>query len=243
MTNTTDFGFKTVALNDKKDLVKAVFSSVADNYDLMNDAMSLFVHRAWKAYTLKKMAVRHNERVLDLAGGSGDFTLALSKTISNEGKLVLSDINPAMLKVARNRLIDHNQLNVDIVEADAEKLPFENNAFDKAIMAFGLRNVTDKAKALRELHRVTQKKVFILEFSTPTSKPFAKAYDWYSFNVLPFLGDMIAGDAESYQYLAESIRRHPNQETLKTMMLEAGFSKVEYTNLTGGVVALHVGWK
>ena len=245
MTKKTDFGFQKVDWQDKAKKVGEVFHSVANRYDVMNDLMSLGVHRLWKRHTMNKMRVRVGYKVLDLAGGTGDFSAVFAKQVGDDGQVILSDINASMLAVGRDRLIDKNILNVDIVQANAESLPFEDNYFDRIIIAFGLRNVTDKNAALKEMFRVLKPggAAYVLEFSKPTSKKFSEVYDFYSFNILPKIGKFVAKDEASYQYLAESIRMHPDQETLKSMMLDAGFDKVDYENLTGGMVALHEGWK
>ena len=245
MTKKTDFGFQKVDWQEKAKKVGEVFHSVANRYDVMNDLMSLGVHRLWKRHTMNKMRVRSGYKVLDLAGGTGDFSAVFAKQVGDDGQVILSDINASMLAVGRDRLIDKNILNVDIVQANAESLPFEDNYFDRIIIAFGLRNVTDKNAALKEMFRVLKPggAAYVLEFSKPTSKEFSKVYDFYSFNILPKIGKFVANDETSYQYLAESIRMHPDQETLKSMMLEVGFDNVNYENLTGGVVALHEGKK
>lgn len=246
MENKTHFGFKQVDAEQKASMVRGVFDSVASKYDVMNDVMSFGVHRVWKALAIAQSGVRPGQQVLDLAGGTGDLTIKLAKKVGKTGKVVLSDINQSMLDQGRDRLIDAGIVgNVDIVQADAEQLPFEDNRFNLVTMAFGLRNVTRKENALKEIHRVLKPggRVLVLEFSKPIIDPLSKAYDLYSFKVLPTMGKLVANDAESYQYLAESIRMHPDQETLAEMMREAGLENVSYQNMTGGIVALHKGFK
>ncbi|NVK31769.1 MAG: bifunctional demethylmenaquinone methyltransferase/2-methoxy-6-polyprenyl-1,4-benzoquinol methylase UbiE [Gammaproteobacteria bacterium] len=246
MENKTHFGFKQVDAEQKASMVRGVFDSVASKYDVMNDVMSFGVHRVWKALAIAQSGVRPGQQVLDLAGGTGDLTIKLAKKVGKTGKVVLSDINQSMLDQGRDRLIDAGIVgNVDIVQADAEQLPFEDNRFNLVTMAFGLRNVTRKENALKEIHRVLKPggRVLVLEFSKPVIDPLSKAYDLYSFKVLPTMGKLVANDAESYQYLAESIRMHPDQETLAEMMREAGLENVSYQNMTGGIVALHKGFK
>ncbi|MCA1768174.1 MAG: bifunctional demethylmenaquinone methyltransferase/2-methoxy-6-polyprenyl-1,4-benzoquinol methylase UbiE, partial [Idiomarina sp.] len=241
-----DFGYKKVARNQKKNLVADVFQSVAAKYDVMNDLMSFGIHRLWKRYTIDCSGVRRGMKVLDIAGGTGDLTAQFSRRVGTEGEVVLADINDAMLKVGRDKLRDSGVIgNVRYVQADAEELPFDDNTFDVITIAFGLRNVTDKDKALRSMLRVLKPggRVLILEFSKPVSTTLNQVYDFYSFNILPKMGQVVANDADSYQYLAESIRMHPDQETLKAMMNAAGYEKVDYQNMTGGVVALHRGYK
>ena len=244
--DTTHFGFEQVAYDDKVNKVAGVFHSVASKYDVMNDLMSFGVHRVWKRYTIEMSGVRHGHHVLDLAGGTGDLAAKFARIVGQEGSVTVADINDSMLKVGRERLIDKGIAgNVQYVQANAECLPFPDNYFDAITIAFGLRNVTDKDAALRSMYRVLKPgaPLLILEFSKPESAVLSKIYDTYSFRLLPFMGKVIADDAESYRYLAESIRMHPDQETLKDMMSEAGFEKCEYFNLTGGVVALHRGYK
>jgi demethylmenaquinone methyltransferase/2-methoxy-6-polyprenyl-1,4-benzoquinol methylase len=243
---TTHFGFREVPASEKANMVKAVFDSVAGKYDIMNDLMSLGIHRIWKRIALQLSHVRAGEKVLDLAGGTGDMTSLFQKRVGPTGRVILSDINAEMLKRGRDRLIDEGVVdNVSYAQIDAEKLPFPDNHFDCVCIAFGLRNVTHKEAALGSIHRVLKPggRAIILEFSEAQGDLFKKVYDLYSFKVLPMLGKFIANDAESYQYLAESIRMHPNQEKLKQMMLEAGFERCEYFNLTHGVVAVHRGYK
>jgi demethylmenaquinone methyltransferase/2-methoxy-6-polyprenyl-1,4-benzoquinol methylase len=240
---TTHFGYKSVDEADKARQVRGVFDSVAPKYDLMNDLMSMGLHRVWKAYTVQVANLREGDRALDIAGGTGDLALAFSKKVGKSGQVVHTDINEAMLRTGRNRLLDAGVV-LPTTVCDAEKLPFSDNYFDVVSVAFGLRNMTHKDIALAEMNRVLKPggKLLVLEFSK-VAPPLAKAYDWYSFKVLPRLGKMVAGDDSSYQYLAESIRMHPGQEELKTLMRKGGFGHVDYHNMTGGVVALHVGIK
>jgi demethylmenaquinone methyltransferase/2-methoxy-6-polyprenyl-1,4-benzoquinol methylase len=237
----THFGFKQVDEGQKANLVKGVFDGVAKNYDLMNDLMSGGLHRAWKAYTVAVADLRGGEQVLDLAAGTGDLTKAFAKKVGPRGLVLHTDINEAMLREGRNRLLDEGVLTPSLL-TDAEALPFPDQRFDLVSVAFGLRNMTHKDRALAEMHRVLKPggRLLVLEFSQVV-QPLRKAYDWYSFNILPKLGQMVAGDAESYRYLAESIRMHPDAPALKAMMKEAGFGHVDVHRLTGGVVALHVG--
>jgi demethylmenaquinone methyltransferase/2-methoxy-6-polyprenyl-1,4-benzoquinol methylase len=239
----THFGFESVDESSKASRVKGVFDSVAPKYDVMNDLMSLGLHRAWKAFTVLVADVREGYQVLDIAGGTGDLALAFSKKVGKSGRVVHTDINEAMLRCGRDRLLDAGVALPTLV-CDAEKLPFASNHFDVVSVAFGLRNMTHKEAALAEMNRVLKPggKLLVLEFSK-VAKPLEKAYDWYSFKVLPRLGKLVAGDDASYRYLAESIRMHPGQEELKTMMLKGGFGHVDYHNMTGGLVALHVGIK
>lgn len=244
--DTTHFGFREVPVSEKAGLVGKVFHSVAGKYDLMNDLMSMGIHRAWKRFAIEQMQLRPGLQVLDVAGGTGDLTKRIAARIGHSGKVVLSDINSSMLEAGRARLIDQGVVgNVEIVQADAENLPFPDNSFDRVIIGFGLRNVTDKDQALRSMYRVLKPGGFleILEFSKPTLPGLDKIYDSYSFNILPMLGKVVANDEESYRYLAESIRKHPDQETLKQMMTDAGFERSHYHNLSGGIVALHKGYK
>lgn len=243
---TTHFGFQSVAWEEKEKKVEAVFQSVAENYDLMNNLMSLGIHHAWKLFTIELSGVRPGQTILDLAGGSGDLTRLLYQKVGDTGQVILADINNAMLRVGRNRLLDeglHDRLYY--VQANAEALPFSDNSVHCITMAFGLRNVTDKEKALQSMFRVCKPggKIMILEFSTPTLPGLKPIYDWYSFHVLPKIGQWFAKDAESYQYLAESIRMHPSQEVQKVMIEQAGFEDCHYYNLTGGIVALHIAYK
>lgn len=239
----THFGFQTVNENDKARKVGEVFHSVAKKYDLMNDVMSAGLHRTWKRFAVSVSGVKSGDKVLDVAGGSGDLSRLFAKKVGATGQVVLTDINASMLSVGRDRLIDDGAA-VPTLQCDAEKLPFPDNYFDCVIVAFGLRNMTHKDKALAEMRRVLKSggRLLVLEFSQ-VWKPLAPIYDAYSFKLLPIMGKFFAKDAESYQYLAESIRMHPDQETLKQMMLEAGLAKVDYYNLAAGVVALHKGWK
>ena len=243
--NTTHFGYQDVESGEKADLVRGVFDSVASNYDIMNDLMSAGLHRLWKRHTIQQAAIRPGDVVLDLAGGTGDLARAFSKKVGPNGHVVLADINAAMLKQGRSRLVDAGVAgNLSIAQVDAQDLPFEEGTFDCITMAFGLRNVTDKDAALRSMFSVLKPggKAMILEFSEP-SKAIKPAYDLYSFKVLPTLGKLVAGDSDSYQYLAESIRMHPDQETLKSMMEDAGFERCRYNNLAAGIVALHIGYR
>jgi demethylmenaquinone methyltransferase/2-methoxy-6-polyprenyl-1,4-benzoquinol methylase len=237
----TDFGFESVAEADKARRVRGVFDAVAPKYDLMNDLMSLGLHRAWKAYAVAVANLRPGDRVLDLAGGTGDLARAFARQVGAGGLVLHTDINEAMLRQGRDRLLDEGLLLPTLI-CDAERLPLPDACFDLVSVAFGLRNMTHKEQALAEMARVLRHggRVLVLEFSR-VAAPLAKAYDWYSFNVLPRLGQWVAGDGDSYRYLAESIRMHPDQGTLKAMMKGAGFGHVDVHNLTGGVVALHVG--
>lgn len=243
---TTHFGFKSVPWSEKEKKVGEVFRSVAKNYDLMNDLMSFGVHRLWKQFTVELSRVRAGQKVLDLAGGSGDLTRLLSKKVGSSGQVILSDINAEMINVGRDRLLDEGLFkNLNFVQANAEVLPFADHYFDCITMAFGLRNVTNKLAALHSIYRVCKPggKLMVLEFSTPTWPGLQPIYDWYSFHVLPKIGQIIAHDADSYQYLAESIRMHPSQEGLKAMIEQAGFEDCHYHNLSGGIVALHIAYK
>jgi demethylmenaquinone methyltransferase/2-methoxy-6-polyprenyl-1,4-benzoquinol methylase len=241
--STTHFGFESVEEGDKARRVRGVFDSVASRYDLMNDLMSAGLHRVWKAYTVMVANVGEGSKVLDIAGGTGDLALAFAKKAGLTGEVVHTDINEAMLRTGRDRLLDAGVV-LPTAVCDAEKLPFPDNHFDVVSVAFGLRNMTRKDAALKEMNRVLKPggKLLVLEFSK-VAKPLRKVYDWYSFNVLPRLGQAVAGDEASYRYLAESIRMHPGQEELKALMKECGFGHVDYHNMTGGVVALHVGIK
>lgn len=242
----THFGYQTVDANAKAGMVGEVFDSVASKYDVMNDVMSFGVHRLWKRFTVSQAAVRPGQVVLDLAGGTGDLAEKFAQRVGPQGKVVLSDINSAMLTTGRDKLVDNGVLgNVEYAQANAESLPFEDDSFDLITMAFGLRNVTDKQKALESMNRVLKPggKLLVLEFSKPVLPLLSKAYDAYSFSALPLMGKLIANDAQSYRYLAESIRMHPDQQALEEMMQAAGFAKTSYHNLTGGVVALHKGYK
>lgn len=243
---TTHFGFETVDAQDKAKRVRGVFDSVASKYDVMNDMMSMGIHRVWKQFTIDLAGVKKGEQILDLAGGTGDLAMRFAKQTGPEGHVILSDINAAMLSEGRDRLLNKGLINnVDIVQADAQYLPFADNTFDLITIAFGLRNVTDKDLALRSMYRVLKPggRLMVLEFSKPTLPGLGTIYDQYSFKVLPKMGELIANDADSYRYLAESIRMHPDQETLLGMMQNAGFGRAQYFNLTGGIVALHRGYK
>ncbi len=245
-TETTHFGYKEVPVGEKQHLVGQVFDSVAEKYDIMNDVMSMGVHRLWKRFFVQTCQIRPDDQVLDLAGGTGDIAALIYPQLDERGRIVLSDINPNMLAVGRRRLIDRGMVrNLEFVEANAEQLPFEDNRFDLVTIAFGLRNVTHQDKALAEMLRVLKPggKARILEFSRVQSSLLARAYDAYSFGLLPAMGQLVAKDAESYRYLAESIRKHPDQETLAEMMRQAGFSGVRYQNLNAGIVAIHTGYK
>jgi len=243
---TTHFGYEQVDVKEKATKVAQVFHSVAAKYDVMNDLMSFGVHRLWKRFAIDCSGVRPGQKVLDLAGGTGDLTAKFSRIVGKEGQVILADINDSMLKVGRDKLRDLGVVsNVQYVQANAQALPFPENTFDLITIAFGLRNVTDKDEALRSMYRVLKPggRLLVLEFSKPSNELLSKAYDMYSFNLLPTMGKMIANDSESYKYLAESIRMHPDQETLKGMMDTAGFEQTQYYNLTGGIVALHRGYK
>lgn len=244
--DTTHFGFETVSTAEKAEKVGDVFHSVAAKYDLMNDVMSLGVHRLWKRFTINFCQLRKGQTVLDLAGGTGDLAAKISPLVGDQGRVFLADINSDMLSIGRDRLLDRGVFeNVDFVQADAERLPFPENYFDRILIGFGLRNVTDQNAALRSMFRCLNPGGFlvILEFSKPTLPALQKIYDAYSFHILPKLGKAIADDEHSYRYLAESIRMHPDQDTLKSMMQDAGFENCDYHNMTGGIVALHRGYK
>jgi demethylmenaquinone methyltransferase / 2-methoxy-6-polyprenyl-1,4-benzoquinol methylase len=241
-----DFGFEKVPWAQKAERVRAVFSSVAGKYDLMNDLMSFGAHRLWKHFTLSLTGLKAGQRALDVAGGTGDLAVGLARQVGKTGRVVLSDINLGMLCAGRDRLIDAGFAgNVECVLADAERLPCADDSFDCVTIGFGLRNITDKAAALRSMHRVLKPggQLLVLEFSTPVAPGLKPIYDAYSFGVLPRLGEWVAKDAASYRYLAESIRMHPDQETLLAMLNEAGFGQTRYHNLTGGIVAVHRGYK
>lgn len=243
---TTDFGYKEVLKEDKVKHVADVFDSVAAKYDIMNDLMSGGVHRLWKKLTIESSGARAGMKILDIAGGTGDLSLKFSRIIGPTGQVTLADINDSMLKVGRDKLTDKGAIaNINFVQANAECLPFADNYFDIITIAFGLRNVTDKDAALRSMQRVLKPggKLMVLEFSKTSNPVLSGVYDFYSFNILPKLGQLIAKDGDSYQYLAESIRMHPDQDTLKAMMQDADFVNCKYQNMTGGVVALHTGTK
>jgi demethylmenaquinone methyltransferase / 2-methoxy-6-polyprenyl-1,4-benzoquinol methylase len=243
---TTHFGFEQVAVEKKAERVAEVFHSVAAKYDLMNDLMSGGIHRLWKRFTIEASAVRAGHKVLDIAGGTGDLSYQFARLVGPQGQVVLADINASMLKVGRDRLIDRGIAgNLQVAQADAQYLPFPDNTFDCITIAFGLRNVTDKDLALRSMLRVLKPggRLLVLEFSKPQHSLLEKVYDTYSFKLLPFMGKVITNDADSYRYLAESIRMHPDQETLKGMMADAGFVNASFHNMTGGIVALHKGFK
>jgi len=238
----THFGYEQVDASKKSERVADVFHSVAAKYDIMNDLMSGGVHRLWKRFTIESSAARSGQKILDIAGGTGDLTTKFSKIVGPEGEVILADINSSMLQVGRDKLINMGVAgNVKCVQADAQALPFPENYFDCITIAFGLRNVTDKDEALRSMHRILKPggRLLVLEFSKPSSSLLEKVYDGYSFKLLPFMGKLVANDSDSYRYLAESIRMHPDQETLKTMALNAGFDSCRYYNMTGGIVALH----
>lgn len=243
---TTHFGYREVPVEEKSNMVASVFRSVASKYDVMNDLMSLGMHRLWKRFTIQQAALRPGNIVLDVASGTGDLAKAFARIVGKTGHVVMTDINEAMLAVGRDRLADAGIAgNIECVQADAENLPFADNHFDCITIAFGLRNVTDKSAALRSMYRVLKPggKLLVLEFSHATTPALSKLYEFYSFNIIPKMGELVANDRDSYQYLVESIRMHPDQDTLKNMMTEAGFENTEYFNLTGGIVALHKGYK
>ena len=244
--DTTHFGYQTVDKDDKAGMVAGVFHSVAARYDLMNDLMSGGIHRIWKRFTIELSGVRRGNAVLDIAGGTGDLAARFADLVGDQGRVVLADINDSMLRVGRDKLIDGGHAgNIEFVQADAQDLPFPDDSFDCVTIAFGLRNVTDKDRALRSMLRVLKPggRLLVLEFSKPGNEVLSKAYDTYSFKLLPLMGKLVANDSESYQYLAESIRMHPDQETLRDMMEDAGFSRCEFHNMTGGIVAVHRGVK
>lgn len=243
---TTHFGFESVSPDEKPQRVNAVFDSVAQQYDVMNDVMSFGIHRLWKRFALELSGIKSGQTILDLASGTGDLALRLAQMVGPAGQVVMSDINAAMLTMGRDRLLDQGVVgNVRWVQADAENLPFVANCFDAVTIAFGLRNVTHQQQALAEIYRVLKPgaPLLVLEFSQPTLKPLKPLYDFYSFKILPLMGKWIVNDADSYRYLAESIRMHPDQETLKAMLQQAGFVQCDYYNLTAGIVALHRGYK
>lgn len=242
----THFGYQKVAANEKADKVADVFKNVAPRYDLMNDLMSFGLHRLWKQAAIKDADIRRDQIVLDLASGTGDLVMAMAKTVGSNGVIYMTDINEAMLTVGRDRLIDHGIVQpVRYMLVDAERIPLQNQSVDRITMAFGLRNVTHKETALKEMYRVLKPggKLMVLEFSKPSNHALASLYDTYSFAIIPKLGEWVLRDKESYQYLVESIRMHPDQSTLKNMMESAGFEDANYRNLTGGIVAIHTGWK
>lgn len=242
---TTHFGFETIPLKDKIKRVASVFDGVASHYDIMNDAMSLGMHRLWKKMAIDLLKLRAGERILDLAAGSGDLTRAIAKRVGKTGKVVSSDINPNMLEKAREKCLDTGVFNhIEFVIADAQALPFDDHTFDAVTIGFGLRNVPEPEKALKEMARVLKPggRALVLEFSKPAYRWLETLYDQYSFNIIPKLGAWIANDEASYRYLVESIRMHPDQETLKSMFLSAGFDKAEYFNIMGGIVAIHRGY-
>ncbi len=243
--DSTDFGFRRIPAAEKAEQVGAVFRSVAARYDLMNDLMSAGLHRLWKRQTLAMARLRPGHEVLDVAAGTGDLSRLCARAVGPQGRVVMSDINEAMLSLGRDRMLDKGLLGISPVQADAEALPFPGSTFDRVVIGFGLRNVTDKLRALREMHRVLRPGgfVLILEFSRLYLPPLRPLYDAYSFQVLPRIGRLVAGDAESYRYLAESIRMHPDQESLRDLMQEAGLEDCDYTNLNGGVVAIHRGYR
>lgn len=244
--NKTHFGYQTIDKNQKEKMVAGVFHSVAAKYDVMNDLMSFGIHRLWKRFTIDSSAVRPGNKVLDLAGGTGDLTRKFSEMVGDRGQVVLADINDSMIKVGREKLQNLGAIgNIEYIQANAEALPFAENTFDVVTIAFGLRNVTNKDNALASIFRVLKPggRLLVLEFSKPEQDWLNKAYDFYSFNILPNIGQLVANDKESYQYLSESIRMHPDQDTLKQMMENVGFEQVSYHNLTGGIVALHKGFK
>ena len=244
--DTTHFGFTTVNRDDKVHLVRGVFDSVASRYDVMNDLMSAGIHRLWKRFTIELSAVRPGQTVLDIAGGTGDLSARFSTLVGAQGKVILADINASMLAVGRDKLLDAGAFgNLHMVQCDAQTLPFLDNSIDCITIAFGLRNVTDKQLALESMERVLKPggRLLVLEFSKPTSALLQKVYDTYSFRILPMMGRLVANDEDSYRYLAESIRQHPDQETLLGMMEEASFVDCQYHNMTGGIVAVHRGIK
>ncbi len=245
--STTDFGYQEVDTNDKQGLVSGVFDSVAGRYDLMNDVLSFGIHRLWKRYTLELCGLRQGQRVLDIAGGTGDLAIKAAEKVGDGGQVILADINASMLQQGRDRVINEGLVGrIEVTQCNAESLPFADNYFDCITIAFGLRNVTDKGAALASMCRVLKPggRLCVLEFSQPLSPVLGRAYDFYSFQVLPRLGEVIAQDRDAYQYLAESIRMHPDQETLRQLMLEeGGFDEVEVHNLSGGIVALHRAFK
>ena len=244
--DSTDFGFKTVSKNEKADLVADIFNSVADRYDLMNDLMSAGIHRIWKRFTIELSGVREGDSVLDIAGGTGDLAIRFADIVGLEGKVLLADINESMLRVGRDKLVNKGwRKNISFVQADAQKLPFPDSSFECITIAFGLRNVTDKLDALKSMYRALKPggRLLILEFSKPKNQLLGKAYDSYSFHILPLMGKIVVNSSDSYKYLAESIRMHPDQDALQRLVEEAGFSSCDYYNMTGGIVAVHRGVK
>ena len=244
--DSTHFGYRAVGADEKSGLVRNVFDSVASRYDLMNDLMSLGVHRLWKRFAIELAGVRSGQRILDLASGTGDLADRMADLVGPEGWVLMTDINAAMLAVGRDRMIDQGHVgNLCYTQVDAEALPFPEDSFDLVTIAFGLRNVTHKDKALRAMYQVLKPggRALILEFSKPVNRPLERLYDLYSFSILPRMGQLVAKDADSYRYLAESIRMHPDQETLKGMLEEVGFERCDVHNLTGGIVAVHRGFK
>ncbi len=244
--DSTDFGFKTVSKNEKADLVADIFNSVADRYDLMNDLMSAGIHRIWKRFTIELSGVREGDSVLDIAGGTGDLAIKFADIVGLEGKVLLADINESMLRVGRDKLVNKGwRKNISFVQADAQKLPFPDSSFECITIAFGLRNVTDKLDALKSMYRALKPggRLLILEFSKPKNQLLGKAYDSYSFHILPLMGKIVVNNSDSYKYLAESIRMHPDQDALQRLVEEAGFSSCDYYNMTGGIVAVHRGVK
>ena len=242
----TDFGFTSIPKDKKKSRVRAVFDSVAEQYDIMNDVMSLGLHRLWKRFVVAQSGLKAGQKALDVAAGSGDLSLGLLKRVGPTGRVIVTDINTAMLRRGRDRLVNAGMTgNVEYAEADAENLPFKSEVFNCVTIGFGLRNLTDKSSALRSMRRVLKPggRVLVLEFSKPNFGPLNRFYDMYSFQVLPKLGQLLANDAASYQYLAESIRKHPGQEQLKALMVEQGFERCCYYNLSGGIVSVHVGFR
>jgi len=243
---TTHFGYRTVRAEDKAGMVRGVFDSVASKYDIMNDVMSLGIHRLWKRFAIELAGVQRGQKILDLASGTGDLADKFAGLVGPEGLVLMSDINAAMLNVGRDRMLDHGHVgNIAYAQINAEQLPIAENSLDLITIAFGLRNVTDKEAALASMYQALKPggRVLVLEFSKPTTKPLEKLYDLYSFGLLPRMGKLIADDADSYRYLAESIRMHPDQATLKAMLENAGFENVDVHNLTGGIVAIHRGFK
>ena len=243
---TTHFGFETVDVKEKAERVRSVFDSVASNYDLMNDLMSMGIHRIWKKFAVELAGIRSGHKILDLASGTGDLAARFSTLAGPAGQVIMSDINAAMLNEGRNRMLDEGHVgNIQYAQINAQFLPFADNTFDCITIGFGLRNVTDKQIALDAMYRALKPggRIMVLEFSHPTSKPLQKLYDLYSFKLLPFIGKVVAKDEDSYRYLAESIRMHPDQDTLRDMLTEAGFEDSDYHNLSGGIVAVHRGFK